>query len=202
MVMSGLLQITDVGPLVLGNIINFTSFTSFIRILATNGINEIFGLELKLPVEMSQLMTTPRMVHKGFLFYFVGLFVYDVAFIGKDRSNIILFLLPSNEENLILRLNGRKLIWKNISIPHPNLDSTLGIQLMNKERLLLFIIIMQSWFDTGEDVVWFKADHVVQETSEFVYFTFDFDHWSSVFLNKVDVLTNFRFELGVFGLEF
>ena len=61
---------------------------------------------------------------------------------------------------------------------------------------------MQSWFDTGEDVVWFKADHVVQETSEFVYFTFDFDHWSSVFLNEVYVLTNFRFELGVFGLEF
>ena len=42
----------------------------------------------------------------------------------------------------------------------------------------------------------------MQEPSKFVYFTFDLDHWSGVFLDEVNVLTNFRFEFGVFRLEF
>lgn len=73
---------------------------------------------------------------------------------------------------------------------------------MNEQRFLFFVIIMKSWFNTGENIIWFEANHIMQEPSKFVYFTFDLNHWSSVFLDKVHVLTNFRFEFAVFTLEF
>jgi hypothetical protein len=61
---------------------------------------------------------------------------------------------------------------------------------------------MESWFNAGENIVWLKADHIMQEPSKFVYFTFDFNHRSSIFLDKVNMATNFRFKFRVFALEF
>lgn len=81
MIMSRLLQVTNIGPFVFGDIIHLTSFTRLIRILATNCINEILGFKFKFSVKMSQLMSTPWMIHEGSLLNSIGLLVDNIAFI-------------------------------------------------------------------------------------------------------------------------
>lgn len=61
---------------------------------------------------------------------------------------------------------------------------------------------MESWFNTGENIIWLEADNVMQEPSKFVYFAFDLNNRSGIFLDKVDVLTNFRFKFRILRLEF
>lgn len=153
-------------------------------------------------MKVSQLMSTPWMIHKGLLLNFVCLLIDNIAFIRKHRSNVVFFLLSTNEENFILSLNRCKLIWKDVRISNSDLDCALGIKLMNKERFLFFIVIMQSWFNTSKNIIWLEADYIMQEPSKFVYFAFDLNNWSGIFLDEVNVLTNFRFKFGVFRLEF
>ena len=65
MIMPWLRQITDLEPLILGNIIDLTLLGRLIWILGSNSVNEILGLVIKLSVQVRQLMTSSRVDHVG-----------------------------------------------------------------------------------------------------------------------------------------
>ena len=78
-------------------------------------------------MEMGELMTRSCIIHESFLLYFVCQFIDNVALIWKDTSDIILFFLPSNKENLVLTLNGCEFLGQNFSVSDWNSDCCLGI---------------------------------------------------------------------------
>lgn len=61
---------------------------------------------------------------------------------------------------------------------------------MDEELLCFFIKVMKSWLHGSQDVVRFKADDIVEETSEFINLTFDLDIWSGIFLKEGAMLVN------------
>lgn len=63
-------------------------------------------------------MARPWVDHEGSLLDLVSLFVDDVALVGEHRTNIVLFLLTTNEEDLILSLNRSELLWEDIGVPN------------------------------------------------------------------------------------
>lgn len=146
-------------------------------------------------------MATSWMVHEWSFFYSVSLLINNITLIRKHWSNIIFFLLSSNEEDFVLSLDWGKLVWQNISISNWDFNCALSIKLMNEKRFLFFIVIVKSWFDACKDIIWFKTDDIVEEASEFINFTFYFNSWSCILLDKINVLTNFRFEFRVFTLK-
>ena len=201
MVVPWLFKIADFCPFVLGNIIHFTFFGRLIRILASNRINKIFSLKLKLSMQMRQLMAAACAVHKRTLLNFVGLLVDDITFIRKYRSDIVFLLLPSDEKYLVLSLNWRKFLRENIGISNWDLCCCLSVQLMNKQRLLFFIVIMQPRFNRCKDIVRLKRNNIVQKASELINFRLYFNHWPGILLHKVYMISNFTFKFRVFGFE-
>ncbi len=55
---------------------------------------------------------------------------------------------------------------------------------MDVKLLRVFIEIVQSWPAWSQDIVRLKADHVVEEASEFVNLALDLDVWSRVLLEE------------------
>jgi len=66
---------------------------------------------------------------------------------------------------------------------------------MNEKGFLFIAEIMQSWLDSGEDVVGLKANHIMEEASKFVGFGLDLDKGPSIPLNIVDVASNLVLEV-------
>ena len=133
--------------------------------------------------------------HRSSLLDFIFLFINNIAFIREYWSNVVFFFLSSNKKYFILCLNRWKFLWKNISISNLNLYCILWIQLMNKQRLLFFAIIVKSWFYRSEYVIWFKTYNIMKKPSEFVSFRFYFNHWPCIFLNIINMATNFIFKI-------
>jgi hypothetical protein len=57
---------------------------------------------------------------------------------------------------------------QNVGVADWNLRRRLRVQLVDVQRFLVFVIVVESGFNTGEDVVGLETDHVVQESTEFV----------------------------------
>jgi hypothetical protein len=81
--MAGLLKVTNFCPLILRNVVHFAFLRGLVGILGADGVNKIFCLELKLSVEMCELVAGTSVVHEGALLDFVGTLIYNVALIGK-----------------------------------------------------------------------------------------------------------------------
>ena len=147
-------------------------------------------------------MTTPRIVHKCTFLDTICLFINDITFIWKNWSNIIFFFLTTDKKDFVLGLNRSKFLWKNISISNRNFYCCLGIQLMNEKRFLLLVVVMKTRFYTSQDIIRFKTNNIMQESSKFINFTFDFNNWSSIFLHKINMITNFGFKFSIFRFKF
>lgn len=92
-------------------------------------------------------MARSRMIHGCSSLNFVLIFVDKVALVGEDRADVILFLLSTNEEYLILSLDGSKFLGENLSISNQDIDSGLGFEMVDEQLLLLLCIVMESWLD-------------------------------------------------------
>lgn len=110
-VVSRLFQVANIGPLVLRDVINLASFAALIGVLASDGVDEILGFELKLSVKVSKLVATSWVVHEGSFLNTICLLIDDVTFIWKDRSDIIFLFFTTDKEDFVLSLNRRKFIW-------------------------------------------------------------------------------------------
>jgi hypothetical protein len=201
-VMSWLFQITNFCPLIFRYIINFALFTGLIRVLATDGIDKIFGFKFKFSMKMGQLVATSGIIHKSSFFDTISLFIDNITLIGKYWSNVIFFFFSTDKENFILSLNRSKFLRKNICISYRNFNGSLGVQLVDKKTFLLFIVIMQPRLYTGQNIIGLKTNHIMKKSSEFIYFGFYFDDRSRIFLNKIDMIPNFRFEFCIFTFKF
>ena len=106
-------------------------------------------------------MPTSRIIHKSPLFDSVSLLIDNVTFIWKNWSDVIFFFLTTNEENFILSLNRSEFLRENVRISDRNFDGSLGVQLVDEKTFLLFIVVMQPRFDTGQNIIWFKTNHIM-----------------------------------------
>lgn len=140
-------------------------------------------------------MAWPGIDHVRSFLYLVLLLVNNKALVRKDRSDIIFLLFSSNEEDLVLSLDRREVLGKDVRVSQRDLHSGLSVQLMDEQRLLLVAVVVQSRLDWGQDVIWLEADHIVQESPKLVSFGPDFYWWSCVSLYVLNMATNFAFEV-------
>ena len=66
---------------------------------------------------------------------------------------------------------------------------------MDEQTFMFFIVVVQSWLDTGQNVIGLKTNNVVQESPKFVYLRFHFDLRSGVHLHRINVRVDHVFEL-------
>jgi len=140
-------------------------------------------------------MSRSSINHGSSFLDFIFLFINNIAFIREYWSNVVFFFFSSNEEYFVLCLNRWKFLGKNIGISNLNLYGILWIQLMNKQRLLFFAIIVESWFNWSENVIRFKTYNIMKKASELISFRFYLDHWPCVFLNIINMAANFIFKI-------
>ena len=67
-------------------------------------------------------------------------------------------------------MDRREVLSKQVGISDGDLNCGLRIKLMDEKGFLLIAVVVESWLDGGKDVVGFKADHIMEESSEFVSF--------------------------------
>ena len=67
-------------------------------------------------------------------------------------------------------LDRSEFLRKDISISNWDLGSSLGVELMDEKGFLFLVVIVESWLDGGQNIVWLEANHVVKEPSELVDF--------------------------------
>lgn len=127
MVMPRLLKVTNFCPFILWNIINFTFLGCVIRIFRTYRVNEIFCLVIKFSVKMSELMARSCVVHESSFFYFVCQFIDNVALVWEHASNVVFFLLSTDEKDFVLTLDRCEFLWQNFSVSDWNFDCCLSI---------------------------------------------------------------------------
>jgi hypothetical protein len=72
---------------------------------------------------------------------------------------------------------------------------------MDVQLLCLLVEIVDSWATWGEDIVWLKANHVVQETAELVNFTLYLNVGARVLLKEGVVLVDLVFQLSQLNTE-
>ena len=82
-VVSWLLQIANISPLVFRDIVHLALLGGLIWIFRADGVNEIFGLEVELPVKVGQLVARSGTAHEGSLLHLVGLLVDHIALIRE-----------------------------------------------------------------------------------------------------------------------
>jgi len=70
-----MVQLSDLIPPVLGNVVDLSLARNFVRVFAANRVDVIFGLVFLSPVEVSELMTALSILHRGSLLHFVGLLI-------------------------------------------------------------------------------------------------------------------------------
>ena len=119
---------------------------------------------------MGQLMTRSRNVHESSLLDLICLLIDDVTLVAEDASNFILLFLTSDEKDFVLRLDRGKFLRQDVCVPDRDLDCGLGVQLMDEQGLLLFVVVVEARLDRCQDVVGLERDHVMQEASELVHF--------------------------------
>lgn len=146
-------------------------------------------------MQVRQLVPTPRIDHVRPFLHLVLLLVYHEALIGEHRADIVLLLLPTDDEDLVLGLDRGEVRGQQVGVAERDLDRGLRVQLVNEERLLLVGVVVEARLDGGKDVVGLEGDHVVEETAEFVGFGFDFDRGSGVAMDVLYVRADLVFEV-------
>ena len=103
--MTGLGHFSDLGPLVLGNLIHFALLGCLVGVLGPSSEQKVLGLVLKPLVQVGQLVARAAVLHRGTLLSLVSLLVDNEALVGDDGTNLILFLLSTHEEDLVVDLD-------------------------------------------------------------------------------------------------
>lgn len=117
---------------------------------------------------MRQLVARSGIDHVCSFMYLILLLVDYEAFVGKDGSNVILLLLTTNEKDLVLCLNRRKILRKQIGVSQRNLYGCLRIQLVDEKRFLLIAVVVKTRFDRRQDIIRFEANNIVEEAAELI----------------------------------
>jgi len=140
-------------------------------------------------------MPRSTILHGGASLNLIGLLVDDKAVRGYDCSDLVLLLLSTDKEDLILDLDRGEILWDDLSVADADRRGGLRSQIMDLESRRLSIEVVESWSILLEDVVWLKADNVMEEAAEFVDFRTYLDLWSRVFLQVTFVCRNCIFKL-------
>ena len=190
-VVAGLVQVANLNPPVLGYVIGLALLGGVVGVFGPNGINVVLGLIFKFAMQMSQLVARARVLHGRARYHLVGVLIDHVGLRRVDTLNLILPLFSTDNKYLILRLNRRKLLRQSVSVAQLYALGSLAGKLVDIELLGLFIEIVKAGAAGCQDVVRLKADHVVEEASEFVDLTLHLDVRARVLLEKGVMLRNF-----------
>lgn len=114
--MASLLELTNLEPLVLCNIVDLSLAACIVRVLGANSINVIFSLEVVAAVEMCKLVPTLAVLHGCTSFNLVCLFVQNKAIICNYGTDFVLFQLTANQEDFVLSLNASKAFRDQLSV--------------------------------------------------------------------------------------
>ena len=106
--MSRMVQVSDLDPSVLRDIVSLALLGGFIRVLRSNGVDVVLCLEIEFAMEMSKLMARSRVLHCCPRHNFISMLIDDKGFSAINALNLILSLFSSYNKDLVLSLNGRK----------------------------------------------------------------------------------------------
>jgi hypothetical protein len=143
-IVTSVVKVTDFNPSILRNIISFALLRGFIGVLGADSINVVFGLILKLAMQVSQLMARSWVLHWCTRNHFICLFINHIGLCGIDAFDFIFTLLTTYDENLVLCLDGRELLGKSVCVAQ--LDALCGLtgKFMNIKFLSFFIEIVKT----------------------------------------------------------
>mmetsp|Transcript_25042 Transcript_25042/g.31340 ORF Transcript_25042/g.31340 Transcript_25042/m.31340 type:complete len:246 (-) Transcript_25042:854-1591(-) len=115
-IVSRLVELGDLRPLVLGNLVNFALLGGLVRELGADSEKEVLRAILESLVQVGKLMTRATIFHAGATLSLIGLLVNDEAIGGDDGANLVFFLLATDAEDLVVDLNRREVFWQNLSV--------------------------------------------------------------------------------------
>ena len=200
MEMSSRVQFSNLGPLVLGNLIHFTLFGDLLGIFGSSCKQKVLCFELGPPLQVRQLMTRSSIFHASSAFNLQRLFVENEAVVSKHVPNLVLLLFAANNEHLVQHQDGVEVARQNTGIRYLHaLWSLLG-QVVEVHRGCVLIVVVQSWARLWKDEVWFEGDHIWQERPKFIDFGADYNFRPRILLQIYLVIRNFLLKL--FGAIF
>ena len=173
-------NLCNLGPLVLGDLIDFTLFGSLIGVLGAYSEDIVLCAILMSLVEMSKLMARTTIVHISASFSFIGFFVDGKTISSDHCADFILLLLTSDTEYLVVNLDRYEIFGKDIGITQGNLLSRLRDEFVDHHLTVCSVIIVETRFVLTQNKIRLEADYVMEETSELVDFRANNDVGSSV----------------------
>ena len=173
-------NLCNLGPLVLGDLIDFTLFGSLIGVLGAYSEDIVLCAILMSLVEMSKLMARTTIVHISASFSFIGFFVDGKTISCDHCADFILLLLTSDTEYLVVNLDRYEIFGKDLGIAQGDLLCRLRDEFVDHHLTVCSVIIVETRFVLTQNKIRLEADYVMEETSELVDFRANNDVGSSV----------------------
>ena len=145
-------------------------------------------------MEMRQLMPTLPILHRRFPLHLKRLLIQHQTISRHNSPYFIFFQLPTNQENLILRLNTSERFRHNLMISNRDGECALVVEVVHEHHFELFVVVVEAGLLRLEDEVGLEGEDVVEEAAEFVDFAFDFDDGAGVVLHEAAVAFHFLVE--------
>ena len=104
-VVTRLVHICDFMPFIFRDVIDLALLARLVRVLATNRIDVVLGLEVELAVQVNNLVATARVMHGCPRLDFVLVLIDDEALPAEYAADLVFLLFSAKEEDLILCLH-------------------------------------------------------------------------------------------------
>lgn len=196
-----LLELSNLKPLVLCNIIHLGLAVRVVGVLAAHRVNVVFRLVVVAAVELGQLVAALPVFHRRSPLNLERLFVQHQAVVSDNSPNLVLTELAADQEDFVLRLDAGKAARHNLCVADADLLGALVVQVVNLNHLELFVVVVKTRLLGLKDEVRLEGQDVMQESAEFVYLALDLDNGSGVVLHEVAVELHFVPELLGSGVE-
>ena len=109
-------ELSDLGPLVLGNFVHLTLLGRLIGVLRADGEEEVLCAILESLMQVGQLVSGAPVAHRGPPLCLIGLLVDNKAVISDNCADFIFFLLTANAENLVVDLDADEVLGEDLGV--------------------------------------------------------------------------------------
>lgn len=131
MVVSRLVQLTNLCPLVLCNLINLTFLGCLVWVLRSNGKQEVLRTIFESLMQVGQLVSRASVNHWRPALCLISLLVNHEAIVCYNCANLVFFLFTANTEDFAVYLDARKVFWKNLCVAQTDLHCCLRCKIVN-----------------------------------------------------------------------
>ena len=122
-----LLELTNLKPLILCNIIHLGLAVRVVGVLAAHRIDVVFRLVVVAAVEVGKLVAALPVFHRGSPLNLERLFVQHQAVVSDNSPNFVLAELAADQEDLVLRLDAGEVAWHNLCVADADLLGALVV---------------------------------------------------------------------------